>query len=133
MKVRKSLLLLSTIALIALGVTLMVPQDASAVAPLGGSWTCNAYAQCSFTRTTSNHATYQWNFGDGSFSGLTTAGTVYHTYNIAQTVTPQHFTVYLMGYATSSGGSPDNIVSCTITTYKPGVGGDPTTYSGTCS
>src|SRR5690242_16624184 len=100
MKVRKSLVVLCTITAIAFGLSLTVPKKASAVSPLAGSWTCNAYAQCSFTRTTNNHATYQWNFGDGSFSGLTTAGTVYHTYNIPYTITPQHFTVYLMGYAT---------------------------------
>lgn len=130
---RKSLILLCSLTLIAFSAMLMQPRQASAIAPLGGSWICNAYAQCSFTRTTSNHATYQWNFGDSSFSGLTTAGTVYHTYNIPYSVTPVHFTVYLMGYATSSGGSPDNIVGCTITTYRTAVGGDPTTYSGTCS
>jgi hypothetical protein len=133
MKVRKSLLVLSTIALIALGVTMALPKKASALSPLGATWSCGAYANCSFTRTTSNHATYQWSFGDGTSTGLTTAGTVYHNYNIPYSVTPVHFTVYLSGYATSGGGSPDNIVACTITTYRTAVGGDPTTYSGTCN
>lgn len=133
MQIRKNLLLLSSVAMLVCGLTLLHPRSASGIAPLGGTWSCDANARCAFTRTTSNHATYQWNFGDGSFSGLTTSVTTYHFYNIPQTTTPQHFTVYLMGYATSSGGSPDNIVSCTITTYRTAVGGDPTSFSGTCN
>lgn len=112
---------------------LLLPQKASGIGALSGTWSCGAYASCAFQITSSNHATYQWNFGDGNFSGLTTAATTWHTYSIPYTTTPQNFTVYLMGYATSGGGSPDNIVSCTVTTYRTGVGGDPTTFSGSCN
>ena len=132
MKLSKRLSLLCAATLFCT-LAFLLPRQASAIAPLAGTWTCNAYANCSFTRTTSNHATYQWNFGDGSFSGLTTAVTTNHTYNIPANNNLYHFTVYLIGYATSGGGSPDNIVSCTITTYRTGVGGDPTTFSGNCN
>lgn len=125
--------LLFAVGLLMGSIALVGPQKASSIGTLSGSWSCDAYAQCAFQRTSSNHATYQWNFGDSNFSGLTTAVTTYHTYSIPQTTTPQHFTVYFMGYATPAGGSPDNIVSCTITTYRTTVGGDPTTFSGTCS
>lgn len=132
MKLSKRLSLLCAAALVCTP-TLLFPPKASAIAPLAGTWICNAYGSCSFTRTTSNHATYQWSFGDGSFSGLTTAVTTNHTYSIPANNTIYHFTVYLSGYATSGGGSPDNIVGCTITTYRTGVGGDPTTFSGNCN
>jgi hypothetical protein len=133
MKTRKRQILLCTAGILIGSLALLLPQNASGIAPLSGTWSCGAYASCVFQITTSNHAAYQWNFGDGSFSGLTTAATTWHTYNIPPTTTPQHFTVYLMGYATSSGGSPDNVVGCTITTYRTSVGGDPTQYSGNCN
>jgi hypothetical protein len=133
MRIRKSHLLQCAAGILISSFALLLPQKASAIAPLSATWSCGASATCAFTRTSSSHATYQWNFGDGNFSGLTTAVTTYHTYNIPQTTTPQHFTVYFMGYATSGGGSPDNIVGCTITTYRTAVGGDPTSFSGSCN
>jgi len=132
MQIRKYLW--RTLALGVIGFAgLFHPQEAESIAYLSGSWSCGAYANCAFFRTSSNHATYQWSFGDGSYSGLTTAVTTYHTYNIPYSTTPVHFTVYLSGYATSGGGSPDNVVGCTITTYRTGVGGDPTSFSGDCT
>ena len=133
MHVRKSLFLLCAMTLLVCGLALLLPQRALGIAPISGTWTCNAYASCAFTRTSSRHATYEWYFGDGSSSGLTTAVTTYHTYNIPQTNTPQQYTVALFGYATPYGGNFDNFATCTITTYRTGVGGDPTTFSGNCN
>jgi len=112
---------------------LLVPQDASSIGTLTGTWSCGAYASCLFVVTSHNHAAYQWNFGDGNFSGVQTSTSVYHTYNISQGTDLRHFQVYVMAYATVNGGSPDNIIGCYITTYKTTVGGDPTTFSGDCS
>ncbi len=111
----------------------LFPRKASAIFPLSGTWSCSAYASCVFNITTSNHPSYQWSFGDGTSSGVTTATTTWHTYNIPYTTTPQNFTVYLVGYTTSGGGTIDNIVGCTVTTYRTSVGGDPTTFSGNCN
>jgi hypothetical protein len=133
MATRKRQILLCTAGILIGSAALLLPQKASGVAVITGTWSCNAYASCTFQRTSSNHATYQWNFGDGNFSGLTTAVTTGHTYNIPYTTTPQNFTVYFMGYATSGGGSPDNVAGCTVTTYRASVGGDPTTFSGNCT
>ena len=130
MKLSKRLSLLCAAALVCT-LALLLPPKASALAPLAGTWSCGAYAGCVFNVTTSNHASYQWGFGDGTSSGITTATTVWHTYNIPYTTTPQHFSVTLVGY--NSAGSIDNIVGCTVTTYRTGVGGDPTTFSGNCN
>lgn len=129
----RNLLLLCVVAMLFCSLTLLLPQRASGVAPLSGTWSCNAYASCVFTRTSSRHATYQWYFGDGSSSGLTTAVTTYHTYSIPQANTPQQYTVTLVGYATPYGGNFDNLVTCTVTTYRASAGGDPTTFSGSCN
>jgi hypothetical protein len=132
MEVRKCLVLLVGIAIL-VGSVALLPQQASGIGVLTATWSCGAYAGCTFTRTSSNHATYQWAFGDGTFSGLTTAVTTNHTYNIPYGTDPVHFTVYFSGYATPGGGSPDNVIGCTVTTYRTGVGGDPTEFSGNCS
>jgi hypothetical protein len=132
MRIGKHHVFLCTVGILIVSAALLLPQKASGLA-LSGTWSCGAYASCVFQITSSNHATYQWNFGDGNFSGLTTAATTWHTYSIPYTTTPQNFTVYLMGYATSSGGTPENIVSCTVTTYRTGLGGDPTSFSGSCN
>jgi hypothetical protein len=129
----KRLLVLGAVAILVGSFGLLLPQKASGIGVLTGTWSCNAYATCTFTRTSSNHATYQWNFGDGTSTGLTTATPVFHTYDMPADNVERQFTVYFIGYATSGGGSPDNIIACNVTTYRTGVGGDPTTFSGNCS
>jgi hypothetical protein len=109
------------------------PQQSDALAPLAYRWHCNAYnGSCSFTVTTSNHSFYNWNYGDGSFSGISSSTTVYHTYNVPKSQNPYYFTVYLIGY-NSSASSPDNIIGCTIEVYNSySPGGNPGT-AGTCN
>ncbi len=132
MRIRLRLLLCATGILIA-GLVVLLPQQGFGVGALSGTWSCGAYGNCTFQRTSANHATYQWYFGDGTSSGLTTAVTTGHTYTIAIPNTPQNFTAYLLGYATPAGGSPDNIVTCNVTTLRASAGGDPTTFSGNCN
>jgi hypothetical protein len=128
---RMGVLAVSALALLIAVLIALPTRKAEAVGDLEFDWDCDQLAQCTFTRVLNNHATYQYNFGDGNFSGLTTSTTVYHTYSIPNGTS--NFTVYFMGYATSSGGSPDNIIGCTVTVdYSPGVGGHPGTH-GTCT
>ena len=121
-----------TLGLFLVDVALLLPQQASSYAPLTGTWSCGAYGSCLFQVTSHNHPAYQWNFGDGNFSGIQTSASIYHTYNIPADSLPHYFQVYLIAYGTVSGGSPDNIVGCAITAYRSSAGGDPTHFSGTC-
>lgn len=115
------------------GLASLAPQKAEAIGTLTGNWWCDAYAQCEFTVTSNNHPAYSFGFGDGASTGVQTSKTAYHFYSSVSGVTPVHFTAYILAYATTGGGSPDNIIACNITTYRTTVGGDPTTFSGTCS
>lgn len=120
--------------LLAVGaMALLMSRPAQPIAPLTGNWSCGAYASCVFTITSNNHPAYQLNYGDGTFSGVKTTRMYTHLYSIPTGPTLKHFTVYIMAYGTIAGGSPDNIIGCTVTTYNAGVGGDPTNFSGSCS
>jgi hypothetical protein len=79
---------------------------------------------------TNNHASYGWNFGDGSPFELTTSGSSWHTYTHTGRGTQTH-DVGIVGF--KAGGGIDNIISCTVTFEEGRAGGDPVTYSGTCS
>jgi hypothetical protein len=121
-------------ALVLLGAMIfLTPQKASSIGTLTGTWSCGAYAGCVFNITSNNHPAYQLNYGDGVFSGVQTTHAYWHTYSIPTGPTPRHFTAYILAYATTGGGSPDNIIGCTVTTYNAGVGGDPTNFSGSCT
>jgi len=114
-----------TIAMTATALTLVVlflqPVPAKALAPLGYSWSC-ASRFCSFYVTTSNHGAYQWNFGDGTITGITTSTSASHFYNVPIDEQFHNVTVYLAGYSTPSSGSPDNIIGCQITYAASAVG-----------
>jgi hypothetical protein len=112
-----------------LAVALMIPKSAYSLAPLGFHWSCYQDT-CTFTRTTNNHSSYKYNFGDGSFSSCTTSGSASHTYSVGYG--DFFFTVYFIGYGSSDcSTSPDNIVGCTIEVYNPAIGGAPP-VSGDC-
>ena len=112
----------------AMAALLLVPaQDSSALAPLSYTWDCDAYGSCGFSVTTNNHASYRWNFGDGTSATVKQSATS-HVYNVS--VGWHTFHVDLVGYKPS--GHVDNIISCDVTFYKSGPGGDPSRYKGTC-
>ena len=124
---------------IAIGLTFLVStlyvKDAQALWPISYSWHCGPASSattvgCSFTVTnpgpTGYH--YQWQFGDGAQTGLTTSMTATHTYAVSSS---QTFSVTLIGYATAN-SSPDNIIQCSIMVENNyGIGGDPGT-GGSC-
>lgn len=114
-------------------------EDAEALWPLSYQWACGAYSPtqvvCDFTITSSTPPAgyrYQWLFGDGSQTGLTTSTTVTHYYAVSRGQ-EQAFTVTLVGYSSPTPGiSPDNIVACSVVAGNSyGVGGDPGT-GGNC-
>jgi hypothetical protein len=133
MRIRPRHLLLCTTAILIASLVLLLPRQGFGVGSLSGTWRCGTSSSCSFQRTSSQHATYQWYFGDGTSSGLTTAVTTWHTYSTPTPNIPYYFTAYLVGYATPNGGNPDNIVTCNVTAMRTTVGGDPTSFSGNCS
>jgi hypothetical protein len=97
------------------------PPPAEAIFPLAYSWSCTS-RYCSFSVTTSNHGAYAWGFGDGTSAGKSTSTTVYHFYDIPVDEDFHNFDVNLVGYATMSSGSPDNIIGCTITVAASNLG-----------
>jgi hypothetical protein len=109
------------VLLLALAAVLGWTPPAESLAPLGYTWSC-ASRYCSFYVTTHNHAAYQWNFGDGTITGISTSTTATHFYNIPVDEQFHSFNVQLAGYATVSSGSPDNIIGCTITVAASNVG-----------
>ena len=116
-------------ALLALAAVLCWTPPAKALAPLAYSWSC-ASRYCSFYVTTNYHGAYQWNFGDGTLTGISTSTTASHFYNIPVDEQFHTSTVYLMGYSTVDSGSPDNIIGCTVTFAASNVG---IGTSGSCS
>jgi hypothetical protein len=116
-------------ALLTLAAVLCWTPPARAFAPLGYSWSCSSQ-YCSFHVTTTNHAAYLWNFGDGTITGISTSTTATHVYNVPNDNQFHYFTVYLAGYATVSSGSPDNVIGCTIAVAGSSVG---IHTSGSCS
>jgi hypothetical protein len=124
-----SVVFLAAIATV-LAVNLTIPQRAASLAPLGFHWECDS-RNCTFTRTTNNHSSYNYAFGDGSFSSCTTSGSANHTYSVGNG--DYFFTVYFAGYGSSNcSTSPDNIVGCTVEVYNPAVGGFPGDTQGDC-
>jgi hypothetical protein len=117
------------VVLLTLGTALLWTPPAESVAPLGYTWSCSS-RYCSFSVTTSNHGAYQWNFGDGTLTGKSTSTTALHFYNIPVDEQFHNFNVSLIGYATLGSGSPDNIISCTITVAASSIG---IGTGGTCS
>lgn len=116
-------------ALLLLAATFWATRPAESLAPLGYSWSC-ASQHCSFTVTTTNHGAYRWNFGDGTITGISTSTSASHTYGTPSDGEFHHADVALAGYATVNSGSPDNIISCTITYAASNVG---IGTSGSCS
>ena len=94
---------------------------AESLAPLGYTWSCTS-RYCSFSVTTNYHGAYQWSFGDGTLTSKSTSTSAFHFYNIPVDGEFHQFDVALIGYATPSTGSPDNIISCTITVAAAGFG-----------
>jgi hypothetical protein len=115
-------------AALTLALLVMQPPPASSLAPLGYSWSC-ASRSCSFYVTTTNHGAYQWNFGDGTITGVSTSTTASHNYTTPIDEQFHNANVALAGYSTPSAGSPDNIIGCQIT-YAASVVGIGT--SGSC-
>jgi hypothetical protein len=116
---------------LAVGAMISTPQKASAIAPLSFTWSCAPPdGECYFTVTSTNHAKYVWNFGDGTGFGPTTSTSAYRDYAVSSG--GQFFTVTLSGYATVGSSSPDNIISCQIEAQGPSPGGNPGA-GGTCS
>ena len=124
-----SLLPRALTVLLMLAAILWATRPAESLAPLGYSWSC-ASQHCSFSVTTTNHGAYLWNFGDGTITGISTSTTASHTYGTPSDGQFHHADVALAGYATASSGSPDNIISCTITYAASNVG---IGTSGSCS
>jgi len=113
---------------LALALLLCLPPPATSLAPLGYSWSC-ASRSCSFYVTTSNHGAYQWNFGDGTITGITTSTIASHNYTTPIDEQFHNANVALGGYSTPTSGSPDTIIGCQIT-YAASVVGIGT--SGSC-
>lgn len=124
-----SLLPRALTALLMLAAIFWATRPAESVAPLGYSWSC-ASQSCSFYVTTTNHGAYQWNFGDGTITGISTSTSAFHVYGTPNDGQFHHADVALAGYATVNSGSPDNIISCTITYAASSVG---IGTSGSCS
>ena len=117
------------LVLLTLAVLLYPAPRADALAPLAYNWSCTS-RQCYFTVTTSNHGAYQWNFGDGTLSSKSTSKSAFHFYNTPIDNQFHTATVSLIGYATASSSSPDNIIGCTIVYAAASVG---IGTSGSCS
>ncbi len=127
---KKGLIWFGVLAAIAVVVTLALPpQEAESLGALSYKWTCYPNTYCNFTVTSSSHAAYRWNFGDGTLSSCSTSKDITHSYSIPPG--EQSFNVSLIGYNSTSCSSPDNIVGCSVTAINSGVGGHPP-YSGTC-
>jgi hypothetical protein len=109
------------IGLLSLGAVLWWTPPAESIAPLGYTWSCTS-RYCSFSVTTNYHGAYQWGFGDGNVSSKSTSKTANHFYNIPVDNQFHSFNVTLVGYATLNTGSPDNIISCTITVAAANFG-----------
>ena len=117
------------IAALVLTAGVLTGGPARSIAPLGYSWSC-ASRYCSFTVTTSYHGAYQWNFGDGTLTGISTSTSASHFFNVPVDETFHNSTVHLIGYSTPTAGSPDNIIACTVTFAASNVG---IGTSGSCS
>lgn len=136
-KIRK-LVLAALVGLPALISTLYV-KNAEALWPLSYYWFCEGISltqvACSFTVANPGPSgyRYQWQFGDGSQTGRLASTTVTHYYAVP-TGQSVNFNVNLLGYASATSPSLDNVIGCTISagnTYGGGPGGDPG-YYGTC-
>lgn len=134
--IRKLAILAAVIGATAFVTVLTVP-DAEAVWPLAYAWNCvgtsATQVQCDFQVTNPGPSgyRYKWQFGDGSQTGLLASTTVTHYYAVSAGNTGS-YTVYLIGYASASSPSPDNIIGCNVSFGNDyGVGGGPT-YSGNC-
>jgi hypothetical protein len=112
---------LAALAVLSLGLVVAAPPKAESLAPLGYNWSCSSRS-CSFNVTTSNHGGYQWNFGDGTITGVSSSTSAYHFYNTKIDNQFHTANVTLAGYATAGGGSPDNIVGCQIVYAASAVG-----------
>jgi hypothetical protein len=131
MSVYRKLIGVSMCVALVLGAMVTTPRQASAIAPLSFSWSCSPPdGECYFNVTSTNHAKYTWNFGDGTGFGPTTSTSAYRDYTV--TSGGQFFTVTLVGYATVGSSSPDNIISCQIEAQGPSPGGNPGA-GGNCS
>ena len=109
------------VAALTLGALLLMPPPAKSLAPLAYYWSCGS-RYCSFGVTTTNHGAYQWNFGDGTITSITTSTTASHFYNIPIDERFHNFNVALAGYSAVNSGSPDNIIGCQITVAASAVG-----------
>lgn len=104
------LMTLASATVLSLGALLVPARPAAALAPLSFSWTCTPAAVCTFTVTSTAHASYQWSFGDEQQSERLTAKTASHTYKAPK----GEFEVSVIGYGTATGETPDNIVGCKV-------------------
>jgi len=124
---KKKLTLGAALAIVLVAGFLLTPaQESEALAQLTGWWQCGC-GQCTIFVTSNNHASYKFNFGDGS--GLTSNN--YHSYAPPPAPAWMSWNASIIGY--TSGGSIDNIIGCNILYYDTGgcVGGAPP-YTGTC-
>lgn len=123
------------------GLTVLVSalsgRRAEALWPLSFSWHCSAETLTSVlcyitvTHPGPSGYEYKWLYGDGSQSGRSTSTEEYHSYAVSFGQTDE-FDLMLLGYASSSSTSLDNVIGCTILVGNDyGAGGAPP-YTGHC-
>jgi hypothetical protein len=127
--------------LAAVGLTVLVSalgvRRAEALWPLSFSWYCAAetptLVRCDLTVTNPGPSGYEykWLFGDGSQSGRSTSTEEVHYYAVSAGQYDE-FDLALLGYASASSSSLDNVIGCTIAIANDyGAGGGPP-YTGHC-